>query len=132
MLTGRIIPGKPKGLKQELILDEVSSADAHKGASCGFPPTLDEHLFKFPGADNCAENIDQGDVVVAHAMKQNDVPDEVGVGLLPERLLALAPDRGDDRGDVVGLGIGVKVIVQRVVTDVSVERDLDVVLFSSA
>jgi hypothetical protein len=41
-------------------------------------------------------------------VEQDYVPNKVGVGLLPEGFLALAPYRSDDRGDIESLGIGIE------------------------
>ena len=65
-------------------------------------------------------------------MEQDHVPDELCVRLLPERFLTLAPDRGNDRGDVECLSIGVERVIQRVVADVTTQRDLDITVLPPA
>jgi hypothetical protein len=65
-------------------------------------------------------------------VQQDHVADQIGVGLLPEWLFALAPDGRDDGRDVECLGVGIERIVQRVITDVPIERDLYVVVLASA
>ncbi len=65
-------------------------------------------------------------------MEQDHVPHKVGVRLLPKWFLALAPYRGDDGGDVERLRVGVERIIQWIVADVAIKRDLDIILFASA
>ena len=72
--------------------------------------------------------IEHGHVPVADAMQHDDVPDQVGVGLLPERFFALAPDGDDDGGDVERLRVGVGIAVERVIANVAIERDIDIIL----
>ena len=48
-------------------------------------------------------------------MKKDDEFDEVGVRLLPEGLLSTSEKVVQKRGDVVREGVGVEVIVERVV-----------------
>jgi hypothetical protein len=38
--------------------------------------------------------------------------------------LPFAPDGGDDRGDIKGLRVGIKIVVQRVVANIRVGRKL--------
>jgi hypothetical protein len=52
---------------------------------------FDHEFFEAPGTDHSTEDIDHRQVPVPNAMEQDHVSDEVRVGLLPERLLALAP-----------------------------------------
>jgi len=61
-------------------------------------------------------------------MKEDDELDEIGVGLLPKRLLATAKEIVQRRGDVVREGVGVQVIVKRVVAVLGIETDFDVIL----
>jgi hypothetical protein len=61
-------------------------------------------------------------------MKEDDELDEIGVGLLPKRLLATAKEIVQERGDVVREGVGVQVIVKRVVAVLGIETDFDVIL----
>jgi len=65
-------------------------------------------------------------------VQQDHVPHEVGIGLLPERFPALAPYRSNDGGDVERLRVRIERVVQRVITNVTSKRDLDIVLFASA
>jgi hypothetical protein len=65
-------------------------------------------------------------------VQQDHVPYKVGVRLLPERFLALTPYRRDDRGDVERLRVSIERVVQRVVADVAIERDFDIILFAPA
>ena len=61
-------------------------------------------------------------------MKKDDELDEVGVGLLPEGLLAPAEKVVQKRGDVVREGVRVQVVVERVVAVLGIETDFDVIL----
>src|SRR6266851_234863 len=65
-------------------------------------------------------------------MKNDDVSNQIGIRLLPEGFLPPAPDGRDDGGDVEGLGVRIKIIVQGIVTDVRFEADIDVVRLSTA
>jgi hypothetical protein len=47
-------------------------------------------------------------------MKEDDELHEVGVGLLPERLLTPAKEIIEERRDVVGEGVGIEIVVKRV------------------
>ncbi len=83
-------------------------------------------------ADDGAEDVEHGHVPVADPMQHDDVPYKVCVALLPEWFFALAPDGGDDGGDIERQRIGVRIIVERVIADVAGERDFDVILDASA
>ena len=61
-------------------------------------------------------------------MKQDDEFHEVGVGLLPEGFLAPAEEVVQQRSDVVRKGVGIKVVMKRVVTVLGVEADFDIVV----
>src|ERR1700690_3920356 len=60
-------------------------------------------------------------------MEKDDELYEVGVGLLPERFFALTKEVVQQRRDAVGKSVGIQVVVQRIVTVVRFEDDLDVV-----
>ena len=64
-------------------------------------------------------------------MENDDIANQIRVGLLPEGFFSFAPDRCDDRSDIEGLCVWIKVVVQRVVANVRIEADIDVVLFAS-
>src|SRR6266702_886584 len=93
---------------------------------------FDQHPLQGVGTDDSAEDINERDVSITDAMQQNHVPDKVRVRLLPEGFLSPSPDRGDDGGNVERLGVRVKIIVQRVIAYVAVERNLDVILSTTA
>src|ERR1700742_899513 len=109
------------------MLPVITSADTDVLRPAEARPYFDQHLFQASGTDHGAEEIDQGQVSITNAMEQNHIPDKIGVRLLPKRLLALAPDRRDDGGDIECLRVGIKRVVQRVVADIAVERDLDII-----
>src|ERR1700685_3241021 len=80
-------------------------------------------LFQERRRDGALVDIEEGDVVVGDLMEKDDELDEVGVRLLPERLLATAEKVVQKRGDVVREGVGVEVIVKRVVAVLGIEAD---------
>src|SRR5260221_13717352 len=61
-------------------------------------------------------------------MNKDDEFDEVGVRLLPEGLLSTSEKVVQERGDVVRQGVGVEVVVERVVAVLGIETDFDVIL----
>ena len=73
-------------------------------------------------------DLEERHVVVERLVQQDHELDQVRAGLLPERLLAAAEQIGHERGDAVGQGVGVEIVVQRVVAVRRVETDLDVVV----
>src|SRR5262249_7611017 len=64
-------------------------------------------------------------------MQQDHKLDQVGAGLLPERLLAAAKEIGHQRGDAERQRIGVEIVVKRVVAVNGCETDFDVVLVTT-
>ena len=76
-------------------------------------------------------DIEERDVIESDLMKQDDEFYEVGVGLLPEGFLAPAEQVVQQRSDVVGEGVGVEVVVKRVVAVLGFEADFDVVAGAS-
>ena len=60
-------------------------------------------------------------------MEQDDELHEVGVSLLPERLLPSAEEVVDEGGDAVGERVGIETVVERVVAVLGIEADFDVV-----
>ena len=78
--------------------------------------------------DRTFVNIEQRHVVVQRLVKQDDELDQVRVGLLPERLFTFAEQIVQQRRDAVRQRVGVKVVMERVVPEVGVEADLQVVL----
>src|SRR5882762_4404328 len=78
--------------------------------------------------DGALVDIEEGDVVVGDLMKKDDELDEVGVRLLPEGFLATAEKVVQERSDVVREGVGVEVVVKRVVAVLGIETDFDVIL----
>lgn len=59
-------------------------------------------------------------------MEHDDVPDKVGVGLLPERFFAFAPDGDDDGGYIERLRVSIGIAVERVVANVTIKRHIDI------
>src|SRR5258708_26376854 len=78
--------------------------------------------------DSALVDIEEGYVVVGGLMKKDDEFDEVGVRLLPEGLLSTSEKVVQERGDVVREGVGVEVVVERVVAVLGIETDFDVIL----
>ena len=72
-------------------------------------------------------DVEKSDVIESHFMEQDDELDEVRVGLLPEGFLAAAEKVVQQRSDVVGERVGVKVVVKRVVAILGCEADFDVI-----
>ena len=60
-------------------------------------------------------------------MEKDDEFDEVRVRLLPERFLPSSEKIVQKRSDVVREGVGVQIIVKRVVAVVGIETDFDVI-----
>jgi hypothetical protein len=89
---------------------------------------LRDPFFEERRRDGALVDIEEGDVVVGGLMKENDELDQVGVRLLPERLLATTEKVVQERGDVVCESVGVQVIVERVVAVFGIEADFDVIL----
>src|SRR6202795_1544915 len=89
---------------------------------------LRDPFFEQRRGDRALVDIEEGDVVVGDLVKEDDELDEVGVSLLPEGFLASAKEIVQKRGDVVREGIGVQVVVKRVVAVLGIETDLDVIL----
>ena len=109
------------------LVDIFPDADIAGGAEAA--PNFDQHFLQTSSADDSTEEINHREVSVADTVQQNHISDQVRVGLLPERFPALAPDAGDDGGDIECLGIGIERIVQRVIADVAIERHLYIILF---
>ena len=78
--------------------------------------------------DRAFVNIEQGDVVVQRLVKQDDELDEVRVRLLPERLFALAEQIVQQRRNAVRERVGVQVVMQRVIPELGVQADLQIIL----
>src|SRR2546425_12801066 len=76
---------------------------------------LRDPFFEERRRDGALVDIEEGDIVVCGLMKEDDELDEVGVRLLPERLLATSEKVVQERGDVVCQSVRVQVIVERVV-----------------
>ena len=74
-----------------------------------------------------AVDLGERGVAVADASQQNDELQQVGVRLLPERLLRSAEQVVQQRGHGIGDGVRIQLVVQRVVADAGIEPDLDVV-----
>src|SRR6202795_633372 len=89
---------------------------------------LRDPFFEERRRDRALVDIEEGDVVVGDLMKEDDELDEVGVRLLPEGFLATAKEIVQKRSDVVREGIGVQVVVKRVVAVFGIEADFDVIL----
>src|SRR5207249_3419044 len=65
--------------------------------------------------DRAFVDIEQRHVIERDLMKKDDELHQIRVGLLPERFLATPEEVIQQRGDVVGQGVGVEVVVQGVV-----------------
>ena len=76
---------------------------------------LRDPFFEERRRDGALVDIEEGDIVVGGLMKEDDELDQVGVRLLPERLLATSEKVVQERGDVVCQSVRVQVIVERVV-----------------
>ena len=102
--------------------------DGHVMASENDVLGLRDPFFEERRRDGALVDIEEGNVVVGGLMKEDDELDEVGVGLLPEGLLATAEQIVQERGDVVRQGVRFQVIVERVVAVLGIEADFDVIL----
>src|SRR6266478_4167210 len=89
---------------------------------------LRDPFFEKRWRDGALVDIEEGYVVVGGLMKKDDEFDEVGVRLLPEGLLSTSEKVVQERGDVVREGVGVEVVVERVVAVLGIETDFDVIL----
>jgi len=87
-------------------------------------------LFEERRRDGALVDIEERHVVVRDLMKKDDEFDEIGIRLLPEGFLATAKEIVQERGDVVGKGVSVQVIVERVVAVFGIETNFDVILGS--
>src|SRR6266478_5162583 len=99
---------------------------------------VEKHLFRLLDSllknlrrDSTVIDIEKRDVIEGHLVKLDDELHQVRVSLLPERLLPLAKQVVQKRGNVVGQCVGIEVIVQGVVPILRIETDLDVIRFSS-
>ena len=81
-------------------------------------------LFKKRRRDGALIDVKERDVVVSDFVKQDDELHEVGVGLLPEGFFAFAEEIIEQRSDVECEGIGVEVVVQRVVAVLGVRDEI--------
>src|SRR6266851_5388058 len=119
--------------RQKLVVNGIVFLSDGDVAGLADPATcFSQQLFQAPGGDHGAKNVHQRDVSGLNAVKHDDVAHEVGVGLLPERFFPFAPDGGDDRSNIESLGIGIEVVVQRVIANVRIQTDVDVVPFTAA
>src|SRR5271163_3108465 len=91
---------------------------------------LCDALFEKGRRNGALIHIEKRNVVVGGLMKEDDELHEVGVGLLPERLLATAKEIIEKGGDVVGERVGVEIVVKRVVAVLGIETDFDVILYA--
>src|ERR1700683_3316489 len=87
-------------------------------------------FFEKRWGDRALIDIEERDVVVGDLVEKDDELHEVGVSLLPERFLAAAEEIVQERGDIVGEGVRIEVIVERVVAVFGIETDFDVILGS--
>src|ERR1700730_7992808 len=90
--------------------------------------SLGDSLFEERRRDRALVDIEERNVIVGGLMKKDDELHKVGVGLLPERLLATAKEIIEERSDVVGERVGVEIVVKRVVAVLGIETDFDVIL----
>src|SRR5580658_6064750 len=102
--------------------------DGHVMASKNDVLGLGDSLFEKRRRDRALVDIEERNVVVGGLMKKDDELDEVGVGLLPEGLLATSKEIIEERGDVVGERVGVEIVVKRVVAVLGIKTDFDVIL----
>src|ERR1700728_2049623 len=107
-------------------LGENSNVVASENDVLGFG----DPFFEKRWGDRALIDIEERDVVVGDLVEKDDELHEVGVSLLPERFLAAAEEIVQERGDVVGEGVCVEVVVERVVTVFGIEADFDVILGS--
>src|SRR3984893_3692053 len=70
---------------------------------------LRDPFFKQRRRDGALIDIEEGHVVVGRLVKKNDEFDEIGVRLLPKRLLAAAEEIIQQGGEVVRKGVSVQV-----------------------
>ena len=61
-------------------------------------------------------------------MQKDDELHEVGVSLLPERFPALAEEIVQERGDAVSKGVGVEVVMERIIPVGGIQADLYIIL----
>ena len=87
-----------------------------------------DSLFEERRRDRALVDVKEGHVVVGNLMKKDDEFDEVGVRLLPERLLASSEKIIQKRSNVVRKRVCVEIIVKRVVAVFGIEADFDVIL----
>src|ERR1700733_10386321 len=85
-------------------------------------------LFEKGWRDCALVDIEEGHIVVGHLMKKDDEFDKVGVRLLPEGFLPASEEIVQKRRDVIGKGVGVEIIVKRVIAVVRIEADFDVIV----
>ena len=64
-------------------------------------------------------------------MQQDDVLKHIRVSLLPEWLLAAPKQVIQQAGDAIRQGVGFQVVVKRVVPELRVERDFNIVAFAA-
>ena len=94
-----------------------------KAAFCFADSLLDSAV-----VDRALVDIEEGYVVEGDLVKEDDELHQICVSLLPERLLPAAKEIIQKRCDVIGQGIGVEVVMQRVVSVRRIEADFDIVL----
>ena len=109
----------------------------HLGGYCNKVPAEDD-LFSFLNSlieqgwrDGALVDIEEGYVVVRNLMEQDDELNEVGVCLLPERLLATTEKIVQERCDIEGESVRVQVTTEWVVTEFGVEADFNIVVTPS-
>src|SRR5882724_8613011 len=114
--------------RQKLFVNGIVFLSDSDIAGLADPATcFSQQLFQASGGNHGAKNVHQRDVSGLNAVKHDDVAHEVGVGLLPEGFFPFAPDGGDDRSNIEGLSVRIKIVVQRVVANVRIQADIDVV-----
>ncbi len=85
-------------------------------------------LVDLPVIEHVAVNLRERRVAHREAPEQDHELEQVRVRHLPERLLRLAEEIVEQRGDGVGHRVGVQVVLERVVADTRIEADLHVVV----
>ena len=124
------VPVPPRHLRAVRLMVGLSNAQ-DGGRIRQFRLQSTDVAVDLPVLQHVAVHLRERRVAVGDAPQQDHELQQVGVGLLPERFLRLAEQVVQQRGDGVGHGVRVEVVVQRVVADAGVEPDLDVVRLAS-
>src|SRR5215472_15838622 len=107
---------------QILFLPEQDGIGLDEPALC-----LRYSAFEQVRIDRAFVDIEECDVIESDLMQQDDELHQICVGLLPERFLTSAKEVIQQRRDVVGKGVGIEVVVKRIVTVLGFEADFHIV-----